>query len=185
MAMILAFHKVNKDTSVLEVYIVLLCCCCSVAQSCPTLCGPVDYTCQASLYFTISWSLLKLICFELVMPSSHLILCLPLLLRSSITSIRAFSSESAFCIRWPKYWSFSISPSNEYSGPISFRIIWFDLLTVQGTFRSLLQHHNSKASVLRHLAFFMVQLSYPYMTTGKSIALTIWTFIGKSDVSTF
>ena len=183
--MILAFHKVNKDTSVLEVYIVLLCCCCSVAQSCPTLCGPVDYTCQASLYFTISWSLLKLICFELVMPSSHLILCLPLLLLSSITSIRAFSSESAFCIRWPKYWSFSISPSNEYSGPISFRIIWFDLLTVQGTFRSLLQHHNSKASVLRHLAFFMVQLSYPYMTTGKSIALTIWTFIGKSDVSTF
>ena len=96
MAMILAFHKVNKDTSVLEVYIVLLCCCCSVAQSCPTLCGPVDYTCQASLYFTISWSLLKLICFELVMPSSHLILCLPLLLLSSITSIRAFSVSQLF-----------------------------------------------------------------------------------------
>ena len=170
MAMILAFHKVNKDTSVLEVYIVLLCCCCSVAQSCPTLCGPVDYTCQASLYFTISWSLLKLICFELVMPSSHLILCLPLLLLSSITSIRAFSSESAFCIRWPKYrsFSFSNSPSNEYSGLISFRIEWFDLLAFQGTLKSLLQHHSSKASILWCSAFFMAQLSHPYMTTGKS-----------------
>ena len=165
----------------LEVYIVLLCCCCSVAQSCPTLCGPVDYTCQASLYFTISWSLLKLICFELVMPSSHLILCLPLLLLSSITSIRAFSSESAFCIRWPKYWSFSftISPSNEYSGLISFRMDWFDLLAIQRTLKSLLQHHNSEASILQHLVVFMVQLSYPYMTTRKTTALTIWTFVGK------
>ena len=184
MAMILAFHKVIKDTSMLEVYIVLLCCC-SVAQSCPTLCGPMDYTCQASPSFTISWNLLKLMSFESVMPSNHLVLCRPLLLLPSITNIRVFSSESAFCIRWPKYWSFSISLSNEYSGLISFRIIWFDLLEVQGTFKSLLQHHNSIASVLWHLAFFMVQLLYLYMTTGKSITLTIRTFIGNSDVSTF
>ena len=146
MAMILAFHKVNKDTSMLEVYIVLLCCC-SVSQSCPTLCGPMDCTCQASLSFTISWSLLKLISFESVMPSNHLVLCRPLLLLPSITSIRVFSSESAFCIRWPKYWSFSISLSNEYSGPISFRIIWFDLLAVQGSFKSLLQHRISSSAL--------------------------------------
>ena len=115
------------------------------------------------------------------MPSSHLILCRPLLLLPSIfPSIRVFSNESALRIRWPKYWSFSfnISPSNEYSGLISFRIDWFNL-TVQGTLKSLLQHHHSKASILQHSAFFTVQLSYPYTTTGKTIALTRWTFVGK------
>ena len=116
------------------------------------------------------------------MPSNHLILCHPLLLPPSIfPSIRIFSNESALHIRWPKYWSlnFSISPSNEYSRLISFRMDWFDLLAVQGTLKSLLQHHSSKASILRHSAFFMVQLSYPYMTTGKTIALTRQTFVGK------
>ena len=116
------------------------------------------------------------------MPSNHLILCHPLLLLPSIfPSIRVFSSESVLLIRWPKHWSFSfsISPSNEYSGLISFRIDWFELLAVQGTLKSLLQHHNSKASILWHSAFFIVQLSHPYMTTGKTIALTRWTFVGK------
>ena len=119
---------------------------------------------------------------ESVMPSNHLVLCYPLLLLPSIfPSIRVFSSESALYIRWPKDWSFSfiISPSNGYSGLISFRIDWFDLLAVQGTLKSLLQHHNSKASILRHSAFFIVQLSHPYMTTGKTIALTSQTFVGK------
>ena len=116
------------------------------------------------------------------MPSNHLILCRPLLLLPSIfPSIRVFSNESAFHIRWPKYWnfSFSISLSNEYSGLISFRMDWLDLLAVQGTFKSLLQHHTSKASVLWHSAFFIIQLSHPHMTTGKTIALTRWTFVGK------
>ena len=119
---------------------------------------------------------------ESVMPSSHLILCRPLLLLPSIVpSIRVFSNESVLHIRWPKYWSFSfsISPSREYSGLISLRIDRFDLLAVQGTLKSLLQHHNSKASILWHSAFFMVQLSHPYMTTGKTIALTRWTFVGQ------
>ena len=118
----------------------------------------------------------------LVMLSNHLILCHPLLLLPSIfPSIRVFPNESALCIRWPKYWSFSfsVSSSNEYSGLISFRMDWWDLLTVQGTLKSLLQHHSSKASVLRHSAFFIVQLSHPYMTTGKTIALTRRTFAGK------
>ena len=117
---------------------------------------------------------------ESVMPSNHLILCRPLLLLCSIfPSIRVFSNESALSIKRPKYWSFSfnISPSNEYSGMISFRMDWLDLLTVQGTLKSLLQHHSSKASILQHSAFFIVQLSYPYMTTGKTIALTRWTFV--------
>ena len=121
------------------------------------------------------WSLLKLMSIELVMPSNHLILCHPLLLPPSIfPSIRVFSNESVLPIRWPKYWcfSFSISPSNEYSGLISFTIDWLDLLAVQGTLKSLLQLHNSKASILQCSAFFMVQLSHPYMTTGKTIALT-------------
>ena len=110
----------------------------------------------------------------------HLILCRPLLLLPSIfPSIRVFSKESALCIRWPKCWNFSISPSNEYSGLIFFRIDWFDLLAVQGTLESLLQHHSSKASILWHSAFFMVQLSHPYLTTGKAIALSRWTFVGK------
>src|SRR5574337_461566 len=116
------------------------------------------------------------------MPSNHLILCCPLLLLPSIfPSIRVFSNESSLCIRWPKYWSFSfnISPSNEYPGLISFRMYWLDLLAVQGTLKSLLQHHISKASILQHSASFMVQLSHPYMTTGKTIALTRWTFVGK------
>ena len=130
---------------------------------------------QASLSFTISWSLLKLMSIESVMPPNHLILCHPLLLLPSIfPNIRVFSSESALHIRWPKYWSFSfsISPSNEYSGLISFRMDWLDLFAIQGTLKSLLQHHSSKASILRCSAFFIVQLSHPYMTTGKTIALT-------------
>ena len=137
---------------------------------------------QTSLSFTISWSLLKFMSIDLVMPSNHLILCPPLLtLPSVFPSIRLFSIESVLHIRWPKYWSFSfsISPSNEYSGLISFRMDWFDLLAVQGTLKSLLQHHNSKASILWHSAFFLVQLSHPHMTTGKIIALTRWTFVGK------
>ena len=118
---------------------------------------------------------------ELKMPSNHFILCCPLLQPSIFPSIRIFSSESALHSRWPKYWSFSFitSPSNEYSGLISFRIDWFNLLEFQGTLKSLLQHHSSKASTLRHAAFFMVQLSYPYMTTGKIVALTGQTFVGK------
>ena len=132
---------------------------------------------QATLPITDSWSLLKLICIELVMPSNHLILCCPLLLPSIFPSIRVFSSESVLCIRWSKYWSFSFSSSNEYSGLIFFRIVWFDLLAVQGTLKSFLQHHSSKASILQHSAFFTVQLSHPYMTTGKTIALTRWTFV--------
>ena len=116
------------------------------------------------------------------MPSNHLLLCCPLLLPSSIfPSIRVFSNESVLCFRCPKYWSFSftISPSNEYSGLISFRIDWLDLLAAQGTLKSLLQHHSSKSSILQHSAFFLVQLSHPYMTTGKTIALTKWTFLGE------
>ena len=152
--------------------------------------------------FTISWILLKLMSIESVMSSNHLILCHPLLLPSIFSSIRVFSNESALCISWPKYWSFrfSISPSNEHPGLVS-RMDWLDLLVVQGTLKSLLQHHTSKASilwcsaffrvqlshpyhnpnasVLRCLAFFMVQLSYPYMTTGKTTALTRWTFVSK------
>ena len=137
---------------------------------------------QASLSITNSRSLLKLMSIELVMPSNHLILCCPLLLLPSIfPSIRVFSNESVLCIRWPKHWSFSfsISPCNEYSGLISFRIDWLDLLVVQGTFQNLLQHHSAKASILWHSAFFIVQLTHPYMTTGKTIALTRWTFVGK------
>ena len=132
--------------------------------------------------FTVSRSLLKLMSIELVMPSNHLILCCPLLLLPSIfPGIRVFSNESALRIRWPKYWSFSfsISPSNEHPGLISLRMDWLDLLAVQGTLKSLLQHHSSKASILRHSAFITVQLSHPDMTTGKTIALTRWTFFGK------
>ena len=136
---------------------------------------------QASLSITNSRSLLKLMSTTSVMPSSHLILCRPLLLLPSIfPSIKVFSSESVLCIRWPKYWSFSfsINPSNEYSGLISFRMDWLDLLAIQETLKSL-QHHNSKASILQHSAFFIVQLSHPYMTTRKTIALTRQTFVGK------
>ena len=133
---------------------------------------------QASLSITSSRMLLKLMSIKSVMPSNHLILCCPLLLLPSVfSSISVFASESVLCIRWQKYWSFSISPSNEYSGLISFRIDWFDLLTVRGTLKGLLQHHSSKASILRCSAFFRVQLSYPYMTTGKTTALTGQTFV--------
>ena len=132
---------------------------------------PWTTACQASLSITILWSLLKLMPIELVMPPNHLILCCSLLLLPLVfPSIRSFSNELAIHIRWPKYWrfSFSISPSNEYSGLISFRIDWFDLLAVQRTLKSLLQHHSSRASVLRCSTFLLVQLSHPYMTTGKN-----------------
>ena len=131
---------------------------------------------------TNSQSLLKLTSIESVLPSNHLRLCHPLLLPPAIfPSIRVFSNKSVLCIRWPKHWSFSfsISPSNEYSGLVSFRIDWMDLLAVQGTLESLLQHHSSKASILQHSVFFIVQLSHPYMTIGKTIALTRRTFVGK------
>jgi len=172
-----------------------------VTQPCLILCNPMDCIssvqlfsrvwlfatprtafCQASLSITNYQSLPKLMSFESVMPSNHLILCRPLLLLPSILpSIRVFSNESALCIRWPKYWSFSfnISPSNEHPGLISFRMDWLDLLEVQGTLKSLLQHHSSKASILQCSAVFIVQLSHPYMTTGKTIALTRWTFVDK------
>ena len=136
----------------------------------------------ATLSITNSRSLLRLMSIESVMPSNHLILCRPLLLPHSIfPSIRVFSNESVLHIRWPKHWSFSFSksPSNEYSGLISFRMDWLDLLAVQGTRKSLLQHHSSKASILQCSAFFVVQLSHPYMTNGKTVALTRQTFVGK------
>ena len=148
----------------------------SVAQLCLTLCDPMDHSTPRFLSVTNSWSLLKLMSIESVMPSNHLILCRPLLLPPSIfPSIRVFSNESVLPIRRLKYWSFSfsINASNEYSGLISFRIDWFDLLAVQGILKSLLQHHSSKASILWRSAFFIVQLPHPYMTTGKTIALTI------------
>ena len=141
---------------------------------------------QASLSITNSRSSLKLMSIKSVMPSSHLILCCPLLLLPPIPlSIRVFSNESTLRMRWPKYWSFSFSliPSKEIPGLISFRMDWLDLLAVQGTLKSLLQHHTSKASVLRHSAFFTVQLSHPYMTTGKTIALTRRTFVSKGFIS--
>ena len=143
---------------------------------------PWTAACQASLSITNSQSLLKLMSIESVMPSNHLTLCHPLLLLPSIfASIRVFSNDSALRIRWPKYWSFSfsISPSSEYLGLISFRMDWLDLLAVQGTLKSLLQHHSSKTSILWCSVFFMVQLSHSYVTTGKTIALTIQTFVGK------
>ena len=135
---------------------------------------------QASLSITNSWRLFKLICIELVMPANHLILCHLLLLPSICPIIRVISNESVLRIRWPKYWSFSfsISPSNEYSGLISFRMDWLDFLAVYGTLKSLVQHHSSKASILQCSAFFVVRLSHPYMTTGKTIVLTRWTFVG-------
>ena len=149
--------------------------CCSISESCPTLCNPMDCSMPGLpvLHYLPEFAQTLIHC---VKPYSHLILCWPLLLLPSVLpSIRVFSNELALHIRWPKYWSFSfsISPSNEYSGLISFRTDWFNLLAVQGTLKSLLQHHNSKASVLYHSAFFMVQLSHLYMTIGKTIALTI------------
>ena len=154
----------------------------SVAQLCLTLCNPMNCLTPGLLAITNSRSSLRLTSIESVMPSDHLILCRPLLLLPSIfPGIRVFSNESAPHIRWPKYWSFSfsISPSNEHPGLISFRKDWLDLLAVQGTLKSLLQHHSSKASILQCSAFFTVQLSHPYMTTGKTVALTRPTFVGK------
>ena len=159
--------------AVLSYFVLLLLFSCQVAT-------PWTAACQASLSFTISRSLFRLMLFESVTPSNHLILCCPFLLLPSIfPSIRVFYNELALCIRWPKYWSFSISPSNEYSMFISFTIDWLDLLAVHGTFKNLLQHHNLKASVLWRSAFFIVQFSYPYVTTGKTIALTRRVFVGK------
>ena len=154
----------------------------SVVQSCPTLCDPMDCSTPGPPSITNSRSLLKLMSIELVMLSNLLILCHPLLLLPSIfPSIRVFSSESVLCIRWPKYWnfSFSISPFNEYSGLISFRVDWFDLLVIHGTLKSSPVHHSSKASILERSAFLMVQLSHPYMTIGKTITLTRWNFVSK------
>ena len=154
----------------------------SVAQSCPTLCNPMNRSTPGLPVNTNSRSSPRLTSIESVMPSSHLILCHPLLLLPSILpSIRVFSNESTLCMRWPKYWNFgfSISPSNEHPGLTSIRMDWLDLLAVQGTLKSLLPHHSSKASILRRSAFFIVQLSHPYMTTGKTIALTRQTFVGK------
>ena len=165
--------------------LIVLPCAYSVQLSCSVMCDsmtPWTAACQASLFITNSWSLLKLMFIEWEMPSNHLILCCPLFLLSSIfPSIRVFSSESVLQIRWPKYWnfSFSFSPSNVYSRLISFRMDWLDLLAVQGTLKRLPQHHSSNASILRCSAFFIVQLSHPYMTTGKTIALTRGTFVGK------
>ena len=155
----------------------------SVAQSHPTLCNPMNCSMPGlPVHHQLNLSSLKLTSIELVMPFSHLILCRPLLLLPPIPpSIRVFSNESTLCMMWPKYqsFSFSIIPSKEHPGPISFRMDWLDLLAVQGTLKSLLQHHSSKASILCRSAFFTVQLSHPYMTTGKTIALTRWTFVGK------
>ena len=153
-----------------------------VTQSCRNLCDPMNHSMPGLLFITNTQCLPKLTSIESVMPSNHCILCHPLLLLPSIFfNIRVFSNESALHIKWPKYWSFSfnISPSNEHPGLISFRMDWVDLLAVQGTLKSLLQHHNSKASVLLHSAFFIVQLSHPYMTTRKTTALTRQTFFGK------
>ena len=150
-------------------------------QSCLTLCNLMNRT-PASLSLTISWSFLTLMSIESVKPSNHLILCHPFLLLPPIfPSIKVFLNESALCIRWPKYYSFSfsISRSSEYSGLISFRIDWFHLLAVQRTLKSLLWHHTSKASILWCSAFLMVHLSHPYITTGNTIVLTVWTFVGK------
>ena len=154
----------------------------SVTQSCPTLWDPMDCSRPGLPVHHQLLEIAQTLVHELVMPSNHLILCHPLLLLPSIfPSIRFFSKESVLCIRWPKYWSFSfnIIPSNEYSGPISVKMDWCDLLAVQGTLKSLIQYHSSKALILQHSAFFMVQLSHPYMTTGKTIALTRQTFVGK------
>ena len=153
----------------------------SVAQSCPTLFDPMNRSMPGLPVHHQLPEFTQLMSIDLVMPSNHLILCCPLLLTPSVfPKIRVFSNELALRIRWPKYWSFTfnISPSNEPPGLISFRTDWLDLLAVQGTLKSLIQHHSSKASILRPSAFFIVQLSHPYMTTGKTIALTRWTFVG-------
>ena len=156
-------------------------CCCSVLSHARLFVTSWTAARQASLSFTVSWRTLELISSESVMPSNYLILLFPSPPAFNLPSSRVFSSESVLLIIESKYWgfSFSISPSNEYSGVISFRINWSDLLAIQGILKSLLQHHSSKVSILQHLAFFIVQLSYSYMTTGKTIVMTVWTFVGK------
>ena len=156
-------------------------CYCSVAKSCPTLCNPMDWSVAGFLVLHDLPEFAQTHVHESTMPSTHLIRCHSLLLPSVFPGIRIFSSESVLHIRWPKYWSFSfrISPSSEYTGLISFRFDWLDLLAVQGTLKSLLQHDSLKASVLQRSVFFMVHLWHPYMTTGKTVALTVWTFVGK------
>ena len=152
----------------------------NLLHSCLTFCNPMDCSMPGFPFHHQLLELAETHVLESVMPSNHLILCRPLLLLPSIfPSIRVFSNESALHIRWPKYWSFSISPSNEYSGLVSFRIDWFDFPAAQGTLKRLLQHHSYKASLLQLLALFMVQLSHLYVTTGKTIALAVWTFVGK------
>ena len=179
-----AGKRANQECNSYSWYIMLLsrCCCCSVVQACPTLCNPMDCSTPGLPVHHQLLELTQLMSIESVMPSDHLILCRPLLLSPSIfPSIRVFSNKSVLPIRWPEYWSFSfsISPSNEYSGLISFRMDWIDFFAVLGTLKSLLQHHSSKASILQCLAFFIALLSYPYMTTGKTKALTRRTFVGK------
>ena len=172
--------------SFIVVYLLIRLSVSSIAQLYPTLCNPMDFSTSGFPVHHQIRSLLKLMSIELVKPSNHLILSHPLLLLPSVFhSIRVLSSESVLPIRWPKYWSFSfsISPSNEYLGLISFRMDWLDLLAVQETLKSFFQHHSSKASVLRRSAFFIVQLSHPYMTSRKTIALTRRTFVG--NVSAF
>ena len=156
-------------------------CCCSVTKSCPTLCNSMDCS-MPGFPVSLSPRVYSDSCPLSQWCHPTISSCHPLILPPSIfSSIRVFSSESVLCVTWPKYWSFSfsISPSNEHPGLISFRMDWLDLLAVQGTLKHLLQHHSSKASILWHSAFFTVQLSYPYMTTGKTITLTGWTVIGK------
>ena len=162
-------------------WLMVYCCCCSVTKLCPILCDPWTSACQASLSSIISWNLLKFISIELLMLSNHLILCTSFSFFLQSFPVSVFSNELALRTRSPKYWSFSFSnsSSNEYSGLISFRINWPDLLEVQGTLKSLLQHHNLNASILQWSALFMVHLSYPYMTTGKNTTLTIQTFVSK------
>ena len=157
-------------------------CCCSGAKSCPTICEPMDFSMPGVPVLHCLAEFAQVHVHWIGVLSNHLILWHPLLLLPSIfPNIRVFSSESVLLIMWPKYWSFhfTISPSNDYLGLISFRINWFDILAVRGTLKSLLQHHSSKASTLQHSTFFIVQLSHPYMTTGKTIALTRWTFLAK------
>ena len=176
------FLPVSMDLSNASPYILQIICSVQLLSCVQLFAIPWTAAHQASLSITNSWSLLNRISIESVMPSNHLILCYPLLfLPWTFPRIRVFSNVSVLSVRWPKYWSFSfsISPSNEYSGLISFRMGWLDFLAVQGTLKSLLQHHSSKASILWHSAFFIVELSHPYMTTWKTIALTRWTFFGK------
>jgi len=167
-----------------QIIFLYFCCCCSVTKSCHTLRPHGLAACQASLSFSVSQSLPKLVSFELVLPSNHLVLCHPLLLPSIFPSIRVFSNELALCIRWRKYWSIIISPSSEYSGLISFRINSFDLLAIQGTLKSLLQHHSSKASIFRCSAFFMVQLTSVY-DYWKNHSFDYLDICWQSDVSAF